>query len=456
MAQRVTRSLNENKLYGAATKNANIGVVGGKKRKALEDPAKENVAKSRAKRAAFGDLTNAKGSEKSISQWGTVKKGLSQIVGKNKNAANNAIQLAEKKQALKAVVAEEETISEEACKVVTTESAPSLSVSTSSEEALVCNISEEASTSSDSVEVSKVSAPSSPVVRSPVRVLPPPGVVDFDSETLGDPQQHAEYALETFHYYRQREATFRVPSYMGAQQEVTQIMRAILVDWLVEVQESFELNHETLYTAVKMTDLYLSKKQVRKEDLQLVGATACLISCKVDERTPPMVDDFLYVCDDAYSRDQLMKMERKMLMVVGFDVGYPLTYRFLRRYGRVCKLTMPVLTLARYILELSLMEYNFNVECSESEVAAGCLILALKMKGIKGWGPTLSYYSGYKLADLQSMVDRLLGLLKQPAKDNLKTVRAKYGHKVFHEVASTPVPESAVINGLEDDLPSDQ
>ncbi len=31
---------------------------------------------------------------------------------------------------------------------------------------------------------------------------------------------------------------------------------------LDQVQESFELNHETLYTAVKMTDLYLSKKQV--------------------------------------------------------------------------------------------------------------------------------------------------------------------------------------------------
>ena len=49
---------------------------------------------------------------------------------------------------------------------------------------------------------------------------------------------------------------------MSAQVEITDVMRAILVDWLVEVQESFELNHETLYTAVKMTDIYLSKKQV--------------------------------------------------------------------------------------------------------------------------------------------------------------------------------------------------
>ena len=112
-------------------------------------------------------------------------------------------------------------------------------------------------------------------------------------------------------------------------------MRAILVDWLVEVQESFELNHETLYTAVKTLDLYMSKKSVNKEALQLVGATACLIACKIDERIPPMLDDFVYVCDDAYSRRQLMEQEREVLAVVGFDVGYPLSYRFVRRYGRV-------------------------------------------------------------------------------------------------------------------------
>merc|ERR1712029_952822 len=219
-------------------------------------------------------------------------------------------------------------------------------------------------------------------------------------------------------------------------------MRAILVDWLVEVQESFELNHETLYTAVKVTDIYLSKKQVRKEDLQLVGATACLIACKVDERIPPMVDDFLYVCDDAYSREQLMKMERKMLSVVGFDLGYSLTYRFLRRYGRVCKVTMPVLTLARYILEYSLMEYSVNIETSESKLAAAAMVLALTMKEITGYKATLEYYSGYRLTDLNNIVQKLLKMLQRPAKENLKTIRSKYSHQVFHEVATTPVPDS--------------
>lgn len=69
---------------------------------------------------------------------------------------------------------------------------------------------------------------------------------------------------------------------MDKQTELTCDMRAVLVDWLVEVQESFELNHETLYSAVRLVDLYLSRTTVNKENLQLVGTTAMLISSKFE------------------------------------------------------------------------------------------------------------------------------------------------------------------------------
>ena len=59
----------------------------------------------------------------------------------------------------------------------------------------------------------------------------------------------------------------------------------MLVDWLVEIQENFELNHETLYLAVKLVDLYLSKARTKRERLQLVGATALFSSCKFDVST---------------------------------------------------------------------------------------------------------------------------------------------------------------------------
>merc|ERR1711872_53104 len=114
----------------------------------------------------------------------------------------------------------------------------------------------------------------------------------------------------------------------------------------------------------------------------------------------------------------------------GFDVGFPLSYRYLRRYGRVCHISMPVLTLARYILELSLMEYRLNVEISESEVAVAALVLALKMKNIEGWVATLKYYSSVDFTKAEPIVQKMLVMLQQPQKESMKTIHAKYSHKV--------------------------
>ncbi len=78
------------------------------------------------------------------------------------------------------------------------------------------------------------------------------------------------------------QASFPVTDYLTWQTDLAPGMRAVLVDWLVEIQENFELNHETLYLAVKMVDLYLSKARTTRERLQLVGATALFSSCKFD------------------------------------------------------------------------------------------------------------------------------------------------------------------------------
>lgn len=128
---------------------------------------------------------------------------------------------------------------------------------------------------------------------------------------------------------------FAIKDYMDKQVCLTPWMRSLLVDWMVEIQESFELNHETLYLGVKLVDLYLSKVVVSKETLQLIGAASMFIASKYDERIPPLLDNFLYICDGAYTRRELVRMEINLLKVCDFDLGLPLSYRFLRRYARV-------------------------------------------------------------------------------------------------------------------------
>ena len=80
------------------------------------------------------------------------------------------------------------------------------------------------------------------------------------------------------------QARFVLRDYLPGQPDLTAGMRAVLVDWLVEVQENFELNHETLYLAVKLVDHLLGSggASVQRDRLQLIGAAALFSAAKFD------------------------------------------------------------------------------------------------------------------------------------------------------------------------------
>ena len=99
---------------------------------------------------------------------------------------------------------------------------------------------------------------------------------------------------------------------------------------------------------------------------------------------------------------------------------------------------METLTLARYILETSLLEYDY-VTIKASKIASACLLLAMLMKGMNEWTPTLVHYTQYTRDDLTELVTGLNLLIGSQPKRNLKTVHSKYSHTVFFQVAKTPV-----------------
>lgn len=129
-----------------------------------------------------------------------------------------------------------------------------------------------------------------------------------------------------------------------------------------------------------------------------------------------MIDDFLFICDGAYNQGELISMELDVFRTINYDLGFPLSYRFVRRYAKViyCEylcpypltvnvktvllfqcafVSLPILTLARYVLEHSLMDYA-TITFSDSKMASAALFMALRMVGKPGWSPTLEYYSG--------------------------------------------------------------
>lgn len=65
---------------------------------------------------------------------------------------------------------------------------------------------------------------------------------------------------------------------MRRQTDINYSMRTILVDWLVEVSEEYNLDTETLYLSVSYIDRFLSHMSVVRNKLQLVGTAAMYIA----------------------------------------------------------------------------------------------------------------------------------------------------------------------------------
>lgn len=194
-----------------------------------------------------------------------------------------------------------------------------------------------------------------------------------------DPQTCAEYAVEIFRYLRETEHSF-VPrfGFMDGQEDINERMRSILIDWLIEVHLKFKLVPESLFLTVNLIDRYLEKDQVHRSKLQLIGVTAMLIACKYEEIYPPIVKDFVYITDNAYTKEEILEQERKMLQALDFDIQITSSYRFLERYAKIMKADPVIFNLARYLTELTLVSYRMT-RFAQSNIAASALYLALKM-----------------------------------------------------------------------------
>jgi G2/mitotic-specific cyclin 3/4 len=172
------------------------------------------------------------------------------------------------------------------------------------------------------------------------------------------------------------------PHYMDIQTEIQWSMRSILMDWLVQVHHRFSLLPETLFLTVNYIDRFLSYKIVSIPKLQLVGATAILVASKYEEINCPSLQEIAFMVDGGYTVDEILKAERFMLSMLSFELGWPGPMSFLRRISKADEYDLETRTLAKYFLEVSIMDERF-VSTPPSFLAAAthCLSRLMLKKG---------------------------------------------------------------------------
>jgi len=268
--------------------------------------------------------------------------------------------------------------------------------------------------------------------------LPVLNYEDIDQKDYGDAQSVAEYVTDIYNYLMEKEKDAVDPNYLYNQLEVNEKMRAVLIDWLVEVHRMFKLIPETLFLCVSLVDRYISISQVTRDNLQLVGVTAMFIASKYEEIYAPECMDFVYVSDGACTKQQILKMEQTLLNTLQFNITHPTPVHFLRRYSKAAGSDYMLHTLCKYLIELSLLDVNL-LKFAPSLISASSVYLGRAMVGrVPLWTPTLEHYTTYSEPQVRECALILNQFLKKSQKSSLKAVRTKYSHEKFGKAAEIP------------------
>jgi len=192
------------------------------------------------------------------------------------------------------------------------------------------------------------------------------------------------------------------------QNDVKPRMRSILFCWLIEVHRKFKLKEACLWLAFSICDRFLSIVDINRNKLQLLGSCCLWTSSKYFEIYPPLARDFVYMSDQAFTRDQIIKVEADVARILKFDLMGATPYTFANRYVKIAVQNIPlkrrrerVKWLAFYAMERVAMDHR-TLMCLPSKIAAGGVCSALGMTG-RPWSQELIEATGYSEEKLKTI-----------------------------------------------------
>lgn len=264
-----------------------------------------------------------------------------------------------------------------------------------------------------SVEAMDISAAHTPRrIKKMTRIL----TEDDITRLLNDEKQDfPPYMTECYEMLRKAEECQQLPpDFMRkVQNDITNHMRLILVDWVVEVCEAYRLPSQTLQLSIGLVDQYLSRKPIVRTKLQLLGITAMMLASKVVEIYPPTVGDFVYISDNTYSKKTVLEMEVDMFQTLEHKVTLAVPNDMLGPFGVVMGADEKAIQLASFTIEMSMLE-PFGQFALPSQMALAALFLSLRTLGHKGWSKELTAFSKYSLFDVMMLVKDMHTMLLQP------------------------------------------
>ena len=231
-------------------------------------------------------------------------------------------------------------------------------------------------------------------------------------------------------------------NYMKKQNEINEQMRSILIDWIIDVHCKFGFTDETLFMTISIIDRFLTSKKISRSKLQLLGVTALMISCKHEEIDLPKADDFIYITDNAYNREQVFKMENDILHTLNFSLLFPSPIKFFELLSYNFKFNKKQFYMGKYLMESFLIDIK-NIKYKSSIISCACTYIVMKFFKMNNYHE--SYSKKWFLLNEKNSIPNGLSV-KECAKDiclfvdnihksNYSSTEKKYSKPEFEKVA---------------------
>ncbi|KAL4587343.1 hypothetical protein LXL04_000212 [Taraxacum kok-saghyz] len=249
----------------------------------------------------------------------------------------------------------------------------------------------------------------------------PANIVDIDAQDIDNELAEVEYVEDIYKFYKLVENESKVHDYMHSQPEINDKMRAILIDWLIEVHNKFELLNETLYLTINIVDRFLASETVARRELQCVGMSAMLIASKYEEIWAPEVNDFVQISDRAYEHRHVLVMEKRILGRLEWNLTLPTPYVFLARFIKASATPPEINTehMVYFYAELGMMHYEIIRFCPSMVAAAAVYAARSTLNKSPVWHETLEMHTGFAESQVIECA-KMMAVYHAMAKDDEK------------------------------------
>lgn len=225
--------------------------------------------------------------------------------------------------------------------------------------------------------------------------------IELDEMDKTDPSMVPEYYNDIFSYFYRRETelspkiNYTLSKVKAGVHYIRPSVRAILIDWLVEVHEKFQCFPETLYLAINIMDRFLSENKVNTDRLQLLAVTALFIATKFEEIHLPKLAEYAYITDGAATKEDIKTAELYMLTRLDFEIAWPNPMNFLRRLSKADGYDTETRNVAKFLLEYAFCSHQF-IGKRPSYLSAIAFYVAKRVIDRSNicWNSTFTHYSG--------------------------------------------------------------